>query len=142
MGWANGDCIDLGAQISRISSGFCELLTLEVYPLGQLLELEGTGGSAIPYLGYVDHRYKRYNEDVLLLVILTMTYSEKVPVVVWTQGHRLGNGNDDQGGTHEGNCDLEQAHFGAVMSGLLQLPSADSEEDGGVGKEVTPSPSL
>ena len=35
----------------------------------------------------------------------------------------------------------EQAHFGAVMSELLQLPCTTLKEDGGVGKEVTPSPS-
>ena len=32
---------DLGAQVSSISPGFYELLTLEVHPLGRLLELEG-----------------------------------------------------------------------------------------------------
>ena len=42
--------IDLGAQVSSISSWFCEHLTLQIQPLGRLLELEGTGGSAIPYL--------------------------------------------------------------------------------------------
>ena len=46
--------IDLGAQVSSISSGFCNLLALEVCPLGRLLELEGTGGSVIPYLGCVE----------------------------------------------------------------------------------------
>ena len=78
--------IDLGAQVSSISSGFCYLLTLEVHPLGRLLELEGTGGSIIPYLGYVEVNLqipgiKSYNEDVLLLIIPIMTYSEKVPVM-------------------------------------------------------------
>ena len=34
-----------------------------------------------------------------------------------------------------------QAHFGAVMSGSLQLPNTTSKEDREVGKEVTPSPS-
>ena len=55
-------------------------------PLGKLLELEGTAGSAIPYLGYVEVNIqipgiKNYNKDVLLLVIPTTTYSEKVPVM-------------------------------------------------------------
>ena len=62
-------------------------MTLNIHPLGRLLELEGTRGSAIPYLGYVEVNLqipgiKGYNEDVLLLVILTMTYSEKVLVMV------------------------------------------------------------
>ena len=46
--------IDLGAQVSSIKSGFCDLLPLEVHPLGRLLQLESTGGSVIPYLGYVE----------------------------------------------------------------------------------------
>ena len=67
--------IDLGAQVSSISSGFCDLLALEVYPLGRLLELEETGGSPILYLGYMEVNLqipgiKGYNKDVLLLVIL------------------------------------------------------------------------
>ena len=32
----------------------CKELGLEIQPLGQLLELEGTGGAAIPYLGFVE----------------------------------------------------------------------------------------
>ena len=40
--------VDLGAQVSTISAQLCEELGLEVQPLGQLLELEGTGGAAIP----------------------------------------------------------------------------------------------
>ena len=41
-----------------------------------------------------------------MLVILTMTYSKKVMVMV---GSKFidGDGNDDKGGTHEGNHNLE-----------------------------------
>ena len=35
--------INLGAQVSSINSQFCEDLTLQIQPLGRLLELEGTG---------------------------------------------------------------------------------------------------
>ena len=35
--------IDLGAQVSSMSTQFCEDLTLQIQPLGQLLKLEGTG---------------------------------------------------------------------------------------------------
>ena len=67
--------IYFGAQVSSISSGFCDLLALEVHPLGRLLELEGMGGSVIPYLAYVEVNLqitciKSYNEDVPLLVYL------------------------------------------------------------------------
>ena len=79
--------IDSGPHVSSISSQFWEELTLQIQPLGRLLELEGTEDSTIPYLGFVEvylqiPGIKNYNEDVLLLVIPTMTYSEKVLVVV------------------------------------------------------------
>ena len=79
--------IDLGAQITSISSQFCEDLTLQTQPLGRLLELEGMEGSAIPYLRCVEVNLqilgiKNYNEDILLLVTPIMTYSEKIPVMV------------------------------------------------------------
>ena len=37
--------IDLGAQVLSISPQFCKELTLQIQPLGQLLELEGMGCS-------------------------------------------------------------------------------------------------
>ena len=79
--------IDLGAQVSSISTKFCKDLTLHSQPLGWFLELEGTGGAAIPYLRFVEvnlqiPEIRNYNEDVLLLVIPTMTYSGMVPVMV------------------------------------------------------------
>ena len=46
--------IDSGAQVSSVSSHFCKELALQIQPLGQLLELEGTGGAAIPYLGFME----------------------------------------------------------------------------------------
>ena len=79
--------VDLGAQVSNISAQLCKELGLEIQPLGQLLELEGTGGAAIPYLGFVEVNLqipgiRGYNEDVLLLAIPTMAYAEGVPVMV------------------------------------------------------------
>ena len=79
--------VDLGAQVSTMSAQLCEELGLKIQPLGQLLELEGTGGAAIPYLRFVEVNLqileiRRYNEDVLLLAIPTTAYAERVPVVV------------------------------------------------------------
>ena len=79
--------IDSGAQVSSVGSQFCEELALQIQPLGQLLELEGTGGAAIPYLGFLEVNFQipgitNYNDDVLLQVIPTMIYSEMVPVMV------------------------------------------------------------
>ena len=137
--------IDLGAQVSSISSGFCDLLALEVHTLGRLLELEGPGGSVIPYLGYVEVNLqipgiKGYKEDILLLVIPTTTYSKKAPVMVGSKIIDWAIGMMTKGGTGEATATQQQAHFGAVMSGSLQLPQRTSKEDQEVGKEVTPSP--
>ena len=79
--------IDCGAQVFSVSSQFCEELALEIQPLSWLLELEGKGGTAIPYLGFVEVNLQipgipHYNEDVLLLVIPTMIYSQTVSVMV------------------------------------------------------------
>ena len=66
--------VDLGAQVSNISAQLCKEIGLEIQTLGQLLELEGTGDAAIPYLRFVEvnlqiPRIRGYNEDVLLLAI-------------------------------------------------------------------------
>ena len=79
--------VDLGAQVWNISAQLCEELGLKIQPLGPLLELEGTGGAVIPYLGFVEVNLqipgiRRYNEDVLLLVIPTTAYAERVLVMV------------------------------------------------------------
>ena len=84
------ELIDSGAQVSSVSSQFWEELALEIQTLGWLLELEGTGGSAIPYLGFVEvplqiPGIQHYNEDVLLLITQTMTYSKMVLVVAGSE---------------------------------------------------------
>ena len=63
--------IDLGAQVSSVNSGFSEWMALKVITLDRLLELEGTRGTAIPHLGYVEIYLqilgiRSYNEDILL----------------------------------------------------------------------------
>ena len=79
--------IDSGAQVLNISKQLCKDLDLEIQPLGWLLELEGTGGAAIPYLGFVEINLqilgiRAYNKDVLLLAIPSMAYTAGVLVVV------------------------------------------------------------
>ena len=79
--------VDLGTQVSNISTQLCKDLGLEIQPLGQLLELEGTGGAAIPYLRFVEVNLqipgiRGYNKDVLLLAIPTTAYAEEVLVMV------------------------------------------------------------
>ena len=111
--------IDLSAQVLTISSWFCEDLTLQMQPLGKLLELEGTAGSAIPYLGYVEVNIqipgiKNYNKDVLLLVIPTTTYSEKVPVMAGSKIIDRAMGVITKGELIKVTMTWRQAHFGAA----------------------------
>ena len=119
--------IDSGAQVSSVSSGFCNWMTLKVHPLDRLLELEGTGGSTIPFLGYVEVNLQipgtwGYNEDILLLVILTSTYSMKVPVMVGSKIIERLMGMITKGELVKATMTWKQAHFGVVMSGSLHLP--------------------
>ena len=135
--------VDLGTQVSSVSSQFCKDLALQIQPLGQLLELEGTGGSAIPYLGFVEVNLqipgiKKYNKDVLLLVISMMTYSEMVPVVVGSNIINRAMSLMIKGELTKVTTMWRQAHFGAVMSGLLQLPYTSSNKTA-VEKEVSHS---
>ena len=118
--------IDLGVQVLSISAQLCEDLTLQIQPLGQLLELEGMGGAAIPYFRYVEVnlqilRIKGYNEDVLLLVIPTTTYSKAVLVVAGTKIIDKAPSFMTVGGACEGYHDMETgplwgSHVGVIAA--------------------------
>ena len=132
--------IDSGAQVCSISSQFCQHLALQIHPLGQLLELEVTGGFSFPYLRFVEVSLqipgiKSYNEDVLLLVIPMTTYSEMVLVMVGSKIIDSAMSIITKGELMKMTMTWRQAHFGAVMSGSLQLPHMGSNGTG-VEKEV------
>ena len=89
------------------------------------------GGAAIPYLRFVEvnlqiPEIKNYNEDVLLLVIPTTTYSKTVPVVVGTKIINRALSLMTVGELARATTTWRQAHFGAVMSGSLQLSCSSS----------------
>ena len=115
-----------------------------VHSLNWLLELEDTGGSAILYLGYVEVNLqipgiRGYNEDILLLVILTTTYSEKVLVMVGSKLIDRAMGMIMKGELARSTAMWKQVHFGAGLSGSLQLPNKCTKGDGGAESGVTPS---
>ena len=125
--------VDLGAQVLIMSAQLCEELGLEIQPLGQLLELEGTGGAAIPYPGFVEVNLqilgiRRYNKDVLLLAIPTMAYAERVPVMVGSKIIDKALSCVTAGELAKATVTWRQAHFGAVMSGSLQVSHSSSEK--------------
>ena len=142
-GWEMTTLIDSGAPVSNISFQFCGDLVLQIQLLGELLELEGTGGSTIPYLWFMEvnlqiQGIKIYNEDVLMLVISTTTYSETVPVMVGSKIKDRALSLMTKSELVKATTTWRQAHFGAVMSGLLQLPCTSSNKTR-VEKEVSHS---
>ena len=51
------------------------------------MHLEGTGGIALPYKGYIEANLiipglPQHNEDILFLVILDNKYGERVPIQI------------------------------------------------------------
>ena len=119
--------------MSNISAQLCKQIGLKIQPLGQLLELEGTGGAAIPYLGFVEVNLqilgiRGYNKDVLLLAIPTTAYAERVLVVVGSKIIDRALSCMTAGKLAHATVTWQQAHFGAVMSGSLQLSHSSSEK--------------
>ena len=125
--------IDSRAQVSNISTQLCEDLDLEIQPLGRLLELEGTEGAAIPYLRFVEVNLqilgiRGYNEDVLVLAIPTTTYSEGVLVMVGSKIIDRALSCMTAGELAHATVTWQHAHFGAVMSGSLQLSCGNTDK--------------
>ena len=73
-------------------------------------------------------RIRRYNKDVLLLAIPTMAYAERVPVVVGSKIIDRALSCMTAGELACATVTWQQAHFEAVMSGLLQLSRSSSEK--------------
>ena len=77
--------IDLGAQISAISKSMAKTLVLPIRKLETLLDIEGSAGSDIPYLGYTDiPEIVKFDHDVLMMVYPDSKYSHRVPVIIGT----------------------------------------------------------
>ena len=81
--------IDLGANISSISKSFVQQLGLPFRQLESLLEIEGSGGIDVPYLGYTEVNLrvpgvKALDEDILVVIQNDSMYSAKVPVALGT----------------------------------------------------------
>ena len=125
--------VDQGAQVSNISAQLCKDLGLEIQPLGWLLDLEGTGGAAIPYLRFMEVNLqilgiRGYNEDVLLMAIPTMAYAEGVPVMVGSKIIDRALSCMTVGELACATATWWQARFGAVILGSLQLSHSSSDK--------------
>ena len=67
--------LDTGGQITHISEAFCEAKGLQINPLNQLVEIEGTWGDSIKYVGYIETKLtlslgsQTFEIEALLLVL-------------------------------------------------------------------------
>ena len=82
--------IDVGVQISPIVYSFVRQLQLEVHALNDTIWVEGTGGSTVPYLGYIAvhlqiPQFPQYEETLLMLVIPDSQYTYGIPIQIGTQ---------------------------------------------------------
>ena len=76
--------IDFSVQVSSISSQFCGDLALQIQPLGQLLQLEGTGGSVIPYLGFMEVNLQILGSKTVMGMCCCWSY-QPWPTLKWSQ---------------------------------------------------------
>ena len=81
--------IDSGANLSAITKSFAEELQLDIKGLQTILDIEPTGGGRVPYHGYVECKLripqiKKFDLDVLMLVIDDSPYAMRVPVQIGT----------------------------------------------------------
>ena len=65
--------MDSGAQLSTMSESLVQALKLPIHQLSTLIEIEVSGGSVIPYTGYVEAKLtipgiKGMDKDSLLMV--------------------------------------------------------------------------
>ena len=81
--------IDSGAQISAISKSMAKTLGLPIRKLETLLDVEGSAGLDVPYLGYTELRLNipeiaKFDHDVLMMVYPDSKYSHRDPVIIGT----------------------------------------------------------
>ena len=73
--------------MSAMVKSFAEELQLEIKPLKTILDVEATGGGAVPYHGYIEchlklPQIKKFDVDVLMLVINDSAYRMRVPIQI------------------------------------------------------------
>ena len=82
--------LDTGSQVTHVSHDYCVANGIEINPIAKLVNIEGTGGHSIEYLGYAKASLSLpmgsniFNIDALLLALPTTEYLKKVPVSIGT----------------------------------------------------------
>ena len=81
--------LDSGSQLSAISLNWVRKLKLKPQQLQSILQIEGSGGLEVPYLGYVEARLKipeikAFDLDVLLLIVPDSAHTQHTPTTLGT----------------------------------------------------------
>ena len=82
--------LDTGSQVTHVSYDFCLANGIEIHPIAKLVNIQGTGGDCIVYLGYAEASLslpmgsQTFHIVALLLVLPTTDYLRKVPVPIGT----------------------------------------------------------
>ena len=81
--------IDSGSQLSAISLAWVKKLNLKPQQLWLILQIEGSGGLEVPYLGYVETQLripeiKAFDNDVLLLIVPDSAHTLHTPITLGT----------------------------------------------------------
>ena len=77
------------SQLLAISWTWVKKLNLEPKQLQSILQIEGSGGLEVPYLGYVEVQLKipevkAFDQDVLLLIVPYSAYKQYTPITLGT----------------------------------------------------------
>ena len=82
--------LDTGSQVTHVSHDYCVANGIAIHPIAKLVNIEGTGGDSIEYLGYAEASLSlpmgshTFDIEALLLVLPTTEYLKKVPVSIGT----------------------------------------------------------
>ena len=81
--------INSGSQLSAISLAWVKKVNLKPQQLQSILQIVGSGGLGVPYLGYVETHLgipeiKAFNTDVLLLIIPDSVHTMHIPITLGT----------------------------------------------------------
>ena len=81
--------IDSGSQLSVISLIWVKKLNLKQQQLQSILQIEGSGGLEVPYLGYVETclripKIKAFDNDILLLIVPDSVHTMCTPITLGT----------------------------------------------------------
>ena len=82
--------LDTGSQVTHVSQDFCLANGIKIHPINQLVNIEGTCGDTIEYVGYIEAKLflpmgtHTFEIEALLVVFPTTEYQKSVPVAIGT----------------------------------------------------------